>query len=186
MGIFYDIIGIIININIYMHKQITIILAITTLITGCSSIKNIIASFDECVNAGFSIMESYPRQCNDGNNTFTEYIGNELEKMNLIHLNSPRPNTVITSPLNIMGEAVGYWFFEASFLIELYDAMGNLLGQGIATAQSDWMTEEFVSFEADIEFEKSETIYGLLILRKDNPSGDPRFNDSLEVPVRFE
>jgi hypothetical protein len=33
-----------------------------------------IESFDDCINAGFPIMESYPRQCNDGTTTYTEEI----------------------------------------------------------------------------------------------------------------
>jgi len=36
-------------------------------------------SFEECVNAGFPIMESYPRQCNDGLATHTEILsGNQI------------------------------------------------------------------------------------------------------------
>jgi putative hemolysin len=34
-----------------------------------------ISSFEECVAAGFPVMESYPRQCSDGVNTFTENVG---------------------------------------------------------------------------------------------------------------
>ena len=42
-------------------------------------------SFEECIGAGYLILESYPRQCKtpDGR-TFIEDIGNELEKINLI------------------------------------------------------------------------------------------------------
>lgn len=50
-------------------------------------------------------MESYPRQCRDGEgNLFTENIGNELEKIDLIKINTPRPNQEITSPVLIKGE----------------------------------------------------------------------------------
>src|SRR3989344_8659709 len=34
-----------------------------------------ITTFEECVAAGYPVMESYPRQCRDGNNTFVENIG---------------------------------------------------------------------------------------------------------------
>lgn len=33
-----------------------------------------ISSFQECMDAGHPIMESYPRQCHDGNQTFVEEI----------------------------------------------------------------------------------------------------------------
>jgi len=37
-----------------------------------------ISSFEECVLAGNPIMESYPRQCMDGDNIFVEEIENEI------------------------------------------------------------------------------------------------------------
>ncbi|MCK5466501.1 hypothetical protein KAI56_03335, partial [Candidatus Parcubacteria bacterium] len=58
-----------------------------------------INNFQECIEAGNPAMESYPRQCRAGDQTFTEYIGNELEKTDLIFLDSPRPNQTIKSPL---------------------------------------------------------------------------------------
>lgn len=41
--------------------------------------KGQITSFKECVSAGNPIMESYPRQCSDSNNTFTEEFENETK-----------------------------------------------------------------------------------------------------------
>jgi len=65
------------------------------------------------VTAGYVIMESYPRQCRDNeDNLFVEYIGNELEKTDLIHLDNPRPNQTIVSPLQITGQARGNWFLK--------------------------------------------------------------------------
>jgi len=34
----------------------------------------VISSFQECMDAGYPIMESYPRQCSDGEQTFVEEI----------------------------------------------------------------------------------------------------------------
>ena len=36
-----------------------------------------IGSFAECVLAGFPVMESYPRQCSDGNESWTEIFGSK-------------------------------------------------------------------------------------------------------------
>ncbi len=33
-----------------------------------------IKSFEDCANAGFPIMESYPERCSDGKNTFTRVL----------------------------------------------------------------------------------------------------------------
>ena len=145
-----------------------------------------INSFDECVGAGYPILESYPRQCKtpDGK-TFSEDIGNELEKINLIQITKPRPNETIQSPLEIGGEARGYWFFEADFPVKLLDENGELIAGGIAQAQGEWMTEDFVPFGAFLEFEVPETEKGVLILEKDNPSGLPENADELRIPIRF-
>lgn len=146
----------------------------------------VVTNFDECAAAGYVVLESYPRQCQaPTGETFTEYIGNELEKQNLIRIDSPRPNATVNSPITVTGEARGYWFFEASFPVRIYDANGKELGWAIAQAQSDWMTEDFVRFEAVLNFEKSTTKKGLLVLQKDNPSGLPEKDDKLEVPIIF-
>ena len=147
------------------------------------------SSFEECVQEGNPVMESYPRQCNtkDGKN-FVEYIGNGLEKRDLIRLESPQPNQTIESPLVITGEARGYWFFEASFPIVLTNWDGLIIAEGFATAQDEWMTEEFVPFEATLTFVVDPDVYskkGTLILQKDNPSGLPENDDALEIPVMF-
>ena len=118
-----------------------------------------------------------------------EYFGNELEKKDLIHISSPRPNQAVQSPLVITGEARGYWFFEASFPIVLTDWDGLIIGQGIAQAKSDWMTADFVPFEATLAFTADKNAYsnrGTLILRKDNPSGLPEHDDALEIPVELQ
>ena len=145
-----------------------------------------VSNFEECAAKGYPILESYPSQCKtpDGR-TFIEYIGNELEKQDLIRVNSPRPNELIQSPLEIKGEARGTWYFEASFPIKLIDEVGNEIGHAIAQAQSDWMTEDFVPFEANLEFTKPKSKKGTLIFKKDNPSGLPENDDELRIPVRF-
>ncbi len=110
-------------------------------------------------------------------------------KDGLIRLDTPRPNQVIKSPLTITGEARGSWFFEASFPVILTDWDGLIIAQGIATAKSEWMTSEFVPFEANLIFKVDKNAYsnkGTLILRKDNPSGLPEHDDALEIPVVFD
>jgi len=146
----------------------------------------VVNDFQECLSAGYSIQESYPRQCQtpDGR-TFVEDIGNEVEKADLIRISSPRPNDSISSPIKITGEARGFWFFEASFPIRIYDADDKELGVAIAQAQGEWMTNDFVPFEAVLGFEVPTTAKGTLVLQKDNPSGLPEKDDQLIVPINF-
>jgi hypothetical protein len=103
----------------------------------------------------------------------------------LIRVAQPRPDDVVVSPLIIRGEARGFWYFEASFPVRLVDANGKQLAIGIAQAQGEWMTEEFVSFQVALEFSKPATETGILILEKDNPSGDPARAAELRIAVRF-
>ncbi|MEK9186222.1 MAG: Gmad2 immunoglobulin-like domain-containing protein [Patescibacteria group bacterium] len=138
--------------------------------------------------------------CSDG--SYVGRVGPSCEfalcpKEDLIRVFSPRANEKVSSPLLISGEARGYWFFEASFPVVLVDWDGRIIAQHYAQAKGDpatgeinWMTENFVPFEAVLEFEKPEFIgdfskRGALILQKDNPSGLPEHDDALEVPIIF-
>jgi hypothetical protein len=108
------------------------------------------------------------------------YKGNEK-----IQVSSPESGSVITSPVKITGQARGGWYSEANFPIKIKDEKENVLGQGLAQAQSDWMTEDFVPFKAAINFDPKENEKGFIILEKDNPSGLPENADSINIPVRF-
>jgi len=114
----------------------------------------------------------------------------------------------------LKGEARGTWFFEGSFPWRLVAVGGKggdgnngamprcasqsglpcgqdgaetelLLGNGIATAQAEWMTEKWVPFEAVLEFDARGATAGRLILQKDNPAGLAENEDSLEIEVGF-
>jgi len=103
-----------------------------------------------------------------------------------ITVDSPKVFQSINSPLTVTGQAVGNWYFEASFPIQVLDANGKLLGQVPAQAQSDWMVETFVPFKATITFEKPTTSTGTIVLKKDNPSGLPQYDESVTIPVKFQ
>lgn len=106
-------------------------------------------------------------------------------KSNLITVAGISANQKISSPVTVKGSARGQWFFEASFPVEVRDAGGNVLGRGIATAEEEWMTENFVPFTAEISFDAGSAKKGFLVLKKDNPSGEPQFDDELRIPVTF-
>lgn len=109
------------------------------------------------------------------------------EHADLIQLESPEPLAVIESPLEAAGRARGGWYFEASFPVVLVDWDGLIIAEGVATADGEWMTEEFVPFRATLEFETpGYGERGALILRKHNASGLPEHDDALEVPIRFD
>jgi hypothetical protein len=105
----------------------------------------------------------------------------------LIAVDSPKPNDAISSTtITITGKARGSWYFEASFPIQILDARGAIIAQGPAQAQRDWMTAEFVPFTATLAFPAQPAgSKGVIVLKKDNPSGDPARDDLIKIPVTF-
>jgi len=151
-----------------------------------------IRSFGECASAGFPVMESFPRRCNtpDGR-TFTEetaiYPTYSNSSPDMIVIENPHPGGVVGKEFVVTGEAVGNWFFEASFPIEVHDPDGNVMAGSFATAEGDWMTTEFVSFKSEIIDLPSAYIGpATLVLKKDNPSGLPENDASLSIPIVVE
>lgn len=102
----------------------------------------------------------------------------------MIRVQSPTPGQAVQSPLVITGQARGTWFFEASFPVRLVKKDGTEIASGIATAQSDWMTQEFVPFSATLTFASDVEQEAELVLMKDNPSGLPENDDERRMPVR--
>lgn len=91
----------------------------------------------------------------------------------------------VQSPLLIVGEA-RLWYFEATFPVRLLNAAGREIAVGYASADGDWMTEDWVPFTAELSFPAQPSgSVGTLVLEKDNPSGLPEHDDRVEIPVKF-
>ncbi len=104
----------------------------------------------------------------------------------LITVELPFPGAVTGKDFSVIGKARGVWFFEASFPIELRDANNKLLYTAIATAEGDWMTENFVPFKAEINAPASYIGKATLVLRKENASGLSEHDASISFPVTVE
>lgn len=155
-----------------------------------SPVLSDIKSFEDCSDAGYAVMESYPRQCKtpDGR-TFAEEITPPITYKNTskdkIVVYTPFPGAVTGKEFLISGKAAG-WYFEASFPVKILDKDGNILWQGPAQAQSDWMTAEFVEFKVTAKVPESYIGPATLVLEKDNPSGEPQFDASMSFPFTIE
>lgn len=141
-----------------------------------------VTDFVSCELAGGAILETDPPQCMslDGRR-FTAPVNPEPE----VVVDQPAYGAMVTSPLTVSGKAKGFWFFEASMPVILKDDQGNILAQTPANAQADWMTTDYVPFIATLNFNPGNAQYGVLIINKDNPSGDTSKDASFAVPVRF-
>ncbi len=106
---------------------------------------------------------------------------------NVISVSNMHNGDSVSSPVFIQGQARGPWYFEAVFPVAILDANRNVIGQGHAEAKGEWMTEDFVPFEATVSFTKpvGMNATGTVVLEKDNPSGMPENEQSLEIPVTF-
>jgi hypothetical protein len=117
----------------------------------------------------------------------------EIEsKGDRITINTPAPGSVITAPITITGEARGPWYFEASFPVVLTNWDGLIIAETYASAEGEWMTEEFVPYRGELGFEspyqEGDPDFmkrGTLILQKSNASDLPEHDDALEIPVQF-
>ncbi|QQG38323.1 MAG: hypothetical protein HYS26_02110 [Candidatus Kaiserbacteria bacterium] len=99
-----------------------------------------------------------------------------------VRVDAPRMGETVASTIEVRGQARGNWYFEASFPLEVRDPSGKRVGEGYAMTSEEWMTTNFVSFEGTVvatDYRGPAT----LVLHKDNPSGLPENDDSVEFSI---
>lgn len=115
----------------------------------------------------------------------TSTEGEQARLDDLIWVEQPRMNAIVSSPLTVEGEARGTWYFEASFPVKLVGEDGDVIFESFIMTSEDWMTEDYVPFSKTFTFD-AEPQDATLILMKDNPSGLPENDASLEIPVTID
>lgn len=177
-------------------KNIALILIILALVVLgvwfglMKKVAPVVLSFEDCEKY-YPVMESYPRQCKtpDGR-TFAEEITPQITytkaSTDLIVVDLPFPGAVTGKEFKLSGKARGYWYFEASFPVDVLDKDGKILVQTYATAQGEWMTEDFVPFETTIKVPDTYIGPATLVLKKDNPSGLPENDASISFSFTIE
>ena len=96
----------------------------------------------------------------------------------------PWKDNSVPNSFTIRGQARGSWFFEGSFPFDIYDKDDKLILQSYVTATENWMTDDWVPFEAEVNINPSDK-RGYIIFKKDNPSGLPEHDDSHYLYIRF-
>ncbi len=102
-----------------------------------------------------------------------------------IMVETPSPGETVSSPVMVKGKALGTWFFEGVLPVSMEDPDGNLLSAAPARALDDWMTEDFVEFEAKLDFDPGNNETAVIIIKNDNPSGLPENAKKFEIPVKL-
>ena len=103
-----------------------------------------------------------------------------------IQVTYPKANTSVPKKFTITGKAPGNWFFEASapYMIRIED--GSKVAQGTLQTIGNWQTTNLVDFKADVVVNPAFSGQATLVLMKDNPSGLPENDDSLEIPITIQ
>lgn len=167
-------------------KRNSIILGILVFVLALGTILTIILPQSIITTPSTPLNTPTVAPRNDLSNPDVTATSTQYNLSDQIVVNSPKAGQIVSSPLKITGKAVGPWYFEASFPVELVDLKTGLdIAKGLVQAVGGtWMTEDFVSFEATLQFDKpSTTTSAVLILRKDNPSGLPENDKSISIPV---
>lgn len=100
-----------------------------------------------------------------------------------IRVDEPVPNAVVGKTFSVAGSARGVWYFEASFPVEVTAPDGTVLAQLPATANGDWMTNDFVPYIVSLKITNGYTGPATVTLKKDNPSGEPERDASVSFSV---
>ena len=103
-----------------------------------------------------------------------------------VAVTSPKKNETVGKIFVVAGQAPGPWFFEAVFPIQVRDESGNVIARAQGQAQGEWMTEGQVTFTATVNIAGNYKGPATLILLKDNPSGLPENDDSLEIQITIQ
>ena len=119
-------------------------------------------------------------------------IKQEIEKFQqskekpAIVLKNLKEGDYISSPLVIKGEAKGTWFSEGSFPVILTDGDGLIISETQTTVNSNWLTDDYVNFEAYLEFESPEVFKtnGHLIFHNAN-NAETLEESAYEIIVNF-
>jgi hypothetical protein len=103
----------------------------------------------------------------------------------MIQVQSPQPGSTISNPVVVSGLAQGTWFSEGSFPVIIVDSSGNQIGSGVATSTQDVVTNNFIPFSATVTWVRGTNTSGTITLERNNPSGSPENDASIDIPVNF-
>jgi len=169
-------------------KIVAIFILIGSLFLGYLLIHQISVSVRrgiEMKQCPFDLSQCIPVSSVASSTVSTESSLNENKENISIIIESPQPQEKISSPLTIKGKAKGFWFFEGQFLVALYDNNDNELGRTILKALSDSISNDYVSFEGNLEFKNTASTSGYLKFLSDNPSGLEENQKVFILPINF-
>ena len=136
-----------------------------------------IGNFEECAAAGYLIMESYPRQCRAGEETFVEEIPEEEAN---IRVAEPQANAEISLPFTLRGEART---FESTVNFRIRDEDGTILLEDFTTALVS-ETSTFGEFSTEVSFPAPKGTTGMIEVFEYSAQ-DGREVNMVRIPIVF-
>lgn len=143
-------------------------------------------TFEDCLAAGYLVVETKPRECHtEFNQVFVEVYNGELVK-DVIQTTEPKANQTVTTPFKLSGKAVGGWYFDDKLMATLEDDNGKVIATKEVKALSSTATNAFVPFVAAITYKPDDlsTASGVLVVEKMNDEFEGN-SDPLVIPVKF-
>jgi len=122
---------------------------------------------------------------NENKNSEELRSGNRDDLSDEIIVENIEDNQIINSPLTIEGRARGDWFTEGEMPFRLVSQGGLVLKEGSIFAEENWMTNDFVDFSSEIEFNAENIEKGTIYFTQTNPLGGDKDNKELKIPVNF-
>jgi len=119
---------------------------------------------------------------NQNNSNQEPILQNKVEG---IHILSPRVMAQVSSPIKISGkvDGAGWSGFEGQVgNIKLVDPNGNVLAETSLLATTEWTKQE-VAFEAELSFDSKFKGPAILFFHNENPSSDPAKDKEVAWPV---
>jgi hypothetical protein len=146
-----------------------------------------ILTFEDCANAGYLVVDTIPRECHAKNGQFYIEADNHKALLDYIVVTNPQPNSIVTSPFKVEGQAKGVWFGENKLVIKLTDLDGHVIAEKPMYALSDpTKGDAMVSFTGAFDFpDNTKLERGKLLIEKASAVDIPGKNGPLVIPLRF-
>jgi hypothetical protein len=118
----------------------------------------------------------------DAQNPYQVPIVVKSKDVDTIIVLSPLPRQVVSSPLQLRGEAVG-WFHEGEFSVRLLDEDGNEITRTNVVTQDDWLSLDYLEFEGTLEFDDVPSQSGSVVFK--SAAAAPGQQQEIVIPVQF-
>lgn len=116
----------------------------------------------------------------------SEVLYSKSERGIKLYINDIKENDTVQLGSTLSGSITGQWFFEGEFPVRVLNEEMEILDTVLASATQDWMTEEDVSFEVNLDVDIQESSSVILRFEKSNPSGLIKNDDYIDFPIMLE